>query len=117
MATVNGAGRASSVRWRRRFAEYLGGRRSRAATDWQGPAADARVTVIDAVATEERSGRQDGGRRPQAAFVAQLLAARLDMPQSRSNRRAGMDEADASYQASDPAARGTRRGAILRRDI
>ncbi len=117
MVTVNGAGRASLVGWRRRFADHLGGRRGRASTEWQGPAAETRVTVVDAVAVEDRPGRQDRGRRPQAAFVAQLLAARLDMPQSRTNRRAGADEADASYHASDPAARGTRRGAIVRRDI
>jgi hypothetical protein len=117
MVTVNGAGRASPVRWKRRFADYLGGRRGRASTGWQEPAAETRVTVIDTVAVEERPARQDRGRRPQAAFVAQLLAARLDLPQSRTNRRAGVDEADASYHASDPAAQGTRRGAIVRRDI
>lgn len=116
MATVNGAGRASLVGWRRRrFADLLGSRRTRAAPDWQMPAPDAGVTVIDPV--ESPRVQHERGRRPQAAFIAQLLAARLDMPQSRINSRAGADEADASYQASDPAAQGTRRGAIVRRDI
>jgi hypothetical protein len=115
MVTVNGAGRASLVRWKRRFADHLGNRRARSAV-WPEASSEAAVTLIEPVAGE-RSQNRDLNRRPQAAFVAQLIAARLDVPQSRVNRRAGADEADASYQASDPAARRTGRGAIVRRDI
>jgi hypothetical protein len=116
MVTVNGAGRASLVRWKRRFADHLGTRRARPAAAWSDALAETAVTLIEPVAGD-RSPRHDLGRRPQAAFVAQLIAARLDVPQSRISRRAGADEADASYQASDPAARGTGRGAIVQRDI
>jgi hypothetical protein len=115
MVTVNGAGRASLVRWKRRFADHLGTRRARPVA-WSELPAEAAVTLIEPIGGD-RSPRHDLGRRPQAAFVAQLIAARLDVPQSRVNRRAGADEADASYQASDPAARRTGRGAIVRRDI
>lgn len=117
MAGVNGTGRASTIRWRRRWNDRFGVQARRPVR----PFAEELSTEIPApewlVPLEPVAGRREPARRPAAAFVAQLLAARLDLPQSRETGRAGPDEAEARYHASSPDGQATRRGSLVRRDI
>jgi hypothetical protein len=56
---------------------------------------------------EQEAARGAGGaevaRRPNADFVAQLIAASIKAPQARQRRRATPDEAIALYRATDHA--------------
>jgi hypothetical protein len=112
MGAVNGTGRVAGIRWGRRWGDRLriDGRRAHA------PFADS-IPNLPVAPIEAFEERQQASRRPAAAFVAQLLATRLDLPQSRDKDRAGADEAEASYHASNPDGRPTARGSIVRRDI
>jgi hypothetical protein len=57
--------------------------------------------------SQETAARQQG-RRPNADFIAQLIAASIKAPQTRARRRATPGEASALYRAHDhePAAPG-----------
>ena len=112
MDAVNGTGRSSGVRWNRRWSDRVRSDGRRASRSFADIIPNLPVAPVELI--EER---RLPSRRPGAAFVAQLLAARLDMPQSRARQRAEPDEAEASYQASRPDGRPTARGSIIRRDI
>ena len=62
------------------------------------PETDARTLIpIEATAAGERGPRVT--RHPAAGFLTQLIATRLQAPQTRARRRAGSEEATAVYRS------------------
>jgi hypothetical protein len=60
------------------------------------------VTVSSETAERPRpDGRRNGFAAPQATVVAQLLAARMDLPQTRTLRRASAGDADIAYRQTE----------------
>ena len=112
MAGVSGTGGVAGVRWGRRWSDRVRNDDRRAAASFAES-----IPNLPVLAGQPAGERRQSHRRPAAAFIAQLLAARFDLPQSRDKHRAGPDEAEASYLASDPQGRPTARGSLVRRDI
>jgi len=66
------------------------------------------------VALEPAAGRRPTANAPTAPFLAQLLADKADLPQTRERRRAEPDEATHSYEAG-MSPRAPRSGRVLSR--
>ena len=74
--------------------------------------ASREVVAVDPVAAV-RSDRFYGFHRPNAAFIAQLIATREHLPQSRARRRAAPTEAIDAYRAVERQPRKLHAGRVL----
>lgn len=112
MTMVHPAGSSQPLRWRRRDDDHFGAARRPAGTFGE---------TLATLPVAPRSDRFDQARasrtRPAAAFITQLLAARLNVTPAPRRRRADREEVDTRYQAADPAAQPTASGSLVRRDI
>lgn len=98
-----------------RFRETVSLSRPGAGRRGEGEAfADALRNLPSGSAAESRQPR--GLRVAGAAFVAQLIANRLNMHRIPRRRRAEREAAEASYHAADPKARPTASGSLVRRE-
>lgn len=112
MTTVKPAGSSQPLRWRRRDDDRFGAARRPAGSFGEA------LKVLPAPPRPDRFDEERApSTRPAAAFIAQLLAARLNGTPARRRRRSDREEVDARYQAADPAARPTASGSLIRRDV
>jgi hypothetical protein len=112
MTMVNPAGSSQPLRWRRRDDDRFGASRRP-----MGSFGEALATLPVAPRPDRFSQDRAPSTRPAATFIAQLLAARLNVTPALRRRRADREEVDARYQAADPAAQPTASGSLVRRDV
>lgn len=112
MVAIGKVSRTARLRWtRRRFAA------DRRRPEASGAGFAETVQMLPAVAEAGHEPSWPIHRRPAATFVAQLLAARFDLPQSRRRMMASMEEAEARYLSADSARPAGGPGRLVRRDI
>ena len=73
-------------------------------------------TALIALASADRHGRA-AGTRTRADFLAQLIAASVDAPQSRARRRAAPEEAIVAYATLERSLAPAMSGHALRRSL
>lgn len=112
MVAIGKVSKTAPLRWLRR---PFGSGRRRAGPSGTGFAET--VQMLPAVTEAVPEPAWPTRRRPAATFVAQLLAARFDMPQSRRRMTASIGEAEASYLSADSGRQPGGPGRIIRRDI
>lgn len=106
-------GGTSGAGWGRRWSDRAEARCERR----RGEATFTLPSRVPAPVFVERRRREETLRRPRpaAAFVAQLLGARLQSPVLDEAQEIGL--AEARYHAASPEARPTRQGSLVRRDV
>jgi hypothetical protein len=112
MVAIGRVSRTAPLRWTRR-SETVRQQRTESA----GHGFPEMIAGLPAVIESADDGDRALRPRPAAPFVAQLIANRFNLAQTRRHRTACSQEAGASYLSADPDRRGTDPGCLVRRDI